>query len=534
MSSAAAEEPAKKRVRINEDNNTVSSTAKPIYSSTNNMILASDPTLLPAIKAITDYYIDKYMSLSKRKYAKETAINKLHDPTYVPKSARLHFKVGVSDKASASDKYEALAASVKTCNETFEKTQKENILKAAELELEVLSKEKKALFCELFYEIASIFFLWKTKSKDINEEAVHKIVQETTSFDSSILKYVFTNDAKVQFYKFYSEIYPTSIAIISSDEFNSISDDILSQIPIPNASTASTIPNYFGPQSQQNSTTTTTAATTTASSTTSTPPSTTTTTETLDTEDVDAEATYNYDNDYDTTDNNTNNKNDHDHDDNDDDVMIVDNPNILLRQDFRQLSTLLKKSFVAPWAKHLADVETRLLHASLTKYATSRIKSKATDKAAAVVANEPSATPQIMSELIKKAVSKETEQLLKKLSKLEQQLSHSNISKPIANNNKKDKKDNSKTKNDTRGEKKTRASTPNKLKNKTVNNSSSKKKPTTSNAKPKSIRKVGDANNDSKRDNKKTSNNKKQMNSKGKKNTMPRTKVNNNRTRNKV
>jgi hypothetical protein len=97
MSSAAAVEPAKERVRINEDANTVSSTATPIYTSTTT-ILASDPTLLPAIKAITTYYIDKYMSLSKRTYAKENAMNKLYDPKYVPKSARLNLKMMTTTK----------------------------------------------------------------------------------------------------------------------------------------------------------------------------------------------------------------------------------------------------------------------------------------------------------------------------------------------------------------------------------------------------------------------------------------------------
>ena len=521
MNSAAAVEPAKKRVRINEDNNTVSSTATPIYSSTNS-ILASDLTLLPAVKAITNYYIDKYLSLSKRKHAKENAMIKLYDPTYVPKSARLNFTVGVSDKASASDKYEALAASVKNCNDTFETKQKENILKAAELELEVLSNEKKSLFCEAFYEIAAIFFLWKTKSNEVDEKSVHTIVQETTLYDIMILKHVFTHDYKAQFNDHYNKMYPTSVGIVEKkDEFGGISDDILSQIPMPTTTTrANTISNYYGLEAQRN---TNTSASTVSLA--------TTTTTTTDKEDEDSEKNYNYDNDYNTTYNNNNDNDKNDDGKDDDDVMVVDDPTVLRRPDIMQLSRLLTKSFVTPWIQHLAAVETRMMNANLAKYATSRIKSKATDKAAAVVANEPSATPQIMSELIKKAVSKETDQLLKKLSKLEQQLSRSTISKPASKNI---KNSNSKAKNDTRGEKKTRALAPNKSKNNTNNKSSSNKKTTSSNAKAKPKRKAGDVNNDINKDNKKSSKNNKATKPNGKINTIPRTKRNNNRVQNRV
>ena len=378
--------------------------------------------------------------------------------------------------------------------------------------------------------------MWKTKSNEIDEASVHKIVQATSTFDTTIFKHVFTNDVKVQFIRTYNILYPTSVGIVtvsSSDEFDGISDDLLSQIPIPTTATReSTMQTYYGTQSQN---TTNTATTTTSTLQTATTPSTVATPTTVDTpnnnEDIDQEANYNYDKDYDNTNNNDMN-NDANNNGTNDKAMIIDNPNVLIRTDIAQLSTLLKKSFVEPWDKHLLDAETRQINANLVKYATSRIKSKATDKAAAIVANEPSATPQIMSDLIIKAVSKETALLQKKLTKLEQQLSRSSISKPVVNNN--NKNNISKAKNDKSGEKKTRASSRNKSKNKQNNNKSSSKKSTTSNAKPKSKRKAGDANNDTKKDNKKPSNNNKKMSSKGKKNNIPRVNTSSNRTRIKV
>ena len=532
MSSAAAEEPAKKRVRINEDANTVSSTAAPIYSSTTT-ILTSDPTLLPAIKAITTYYIDKYMSLSKRKYAKANAMNKLYDPKYVPKSARLNFTVGVSDKASSSDKYEALAASVKTCNDNFEQKQKEKILKAAELEMDVLSNEMKLLFCEAFYEIAAIFYLWKTKSKEVDIKSVHTIVHDTTNFDSSIFQFVFPNDATVQFVKNYNELYTTSIGIVTvENEFNTLSDDLLSQIPMPTTapapSPASTITHFYGAQSQLN--TTAPASTTTTETTQA---ATTADTTATANEDVDAEAHYNYDNDYATNNSteNVNNNNNNNNNNDDDEVMKDKNPSILRQHDIKQLLILLKKSFVTTWNNHLNDVEARQLNANFNKYAALRIKSKATDKAAVIVANEPSSTPQIMSELIKKAVSKENEQLQKKLSQLAQQLSRSTITKPKV---KSTSKNNGKAKNDTRGETTTRASTPKKSKTKPNNQSISEKKTKTSTTKPKLTPKAGDVNNDTRKNNNKSSKNKKKPKSNEKIINTKRTNSNNNKTRKRV
>jgi hypothetical protein len=450
-------------------------------------------------------------------------MSKLYDPTYVPKSARLNFTVGVSDKASASDKYDALVASVKECNTIFETKQKENIILAAELELEVLSNDKKTLFCEAFYEIAAIFYLWKRKCKDIDEASVHKIVLETLSFDISILQYVFDTDVKIHFINHYNKIYPTSVGIVTIDDgFNSLSDELLSQIQLPTSRlpTTNTIEHYYGINNQR-------------------PTIATTTTPNLPTEDVDNEATYNYDNDYtndNTTNNNNNNNNDINNKNSDDDIMTDNQPSILHHQDIIQLSNLLQKSFVTTWTKHLNETETRILNATLAKYATLRIKSKVTDRAAAIVASEPAATPQIMSDLIKKAVSKENEYLLKKVSKLEQQLSRSIISKSPAKNIKNHNHNNAK--NDTRGETKTRALALKKSKNttntttKNGKKSTSSKKSSTSNATPK--RKAGDANNATKKDNKKSSKSNKKTNSTGKTNIMQHTKRNKQRTPNKV
>jgi hypothetical protein len=213
--------------------------------------------------------------------------------------------------------------------------------------------------------------------------------------------------------------------------------------------------------------------------------------------------------------------------------MIVDNPSVLPRHDIIQLSNLIKKAFVTPWVQHLNDVEQRLLNANLTKYATLRIKSKATDKAAAIVANEPSVTPQIMSELIKKAIATETKQLQNKLSKLEQQLNRASSNTSNAINKK--SKQSTPSKNDTRGEKKTRASTPNKSKNKIINErKSTPKKQTTSNANSKTKRRAGDVNNGTKSDNKKSSNSNKKTKPNGKTNIIQHAKRNNKQVRNKV
>ena len=407
MNSAATEEPAKKRVRINEDNNTVSSTAQPIYSSTNYAILATDPTLPPAIKAITNYYIDKYLPLSKRKYAKENAMQKLHDPSYIPKSARLHFTVGVSDKASASDDYEALAASVKSTNDTYESLQKDIIFKAAQLELELLVSEKQKIFCEALYKLASIFYLANNNASDVNEALVHNIVLHIITYNCNIADHAFAGENLRNFRLFYYEMFPEAqIADEKRNDDYSANDDVLTQL-----ANDSSIAQYFQP-TPASTTTTAVSTDTTIASTASLPSSNNTndtneaaidvdapmTVATLTTvatpttvattnndEDVDQEAHYNYDDDYDKT-NNNNNNDENNNGNNNDEAMIIDNPNILIRNDIAQLSALLKKSFVVPWDKHLLDVETRQINANLTKYATSRIKSKATDKAAAIVA----------------------------------------------------------------------------------------------------------------------------------------------------
>ena len=471
MSTASTEPPPAKRVRISPDNPSI---LKPGSYSTSKNNTGTDSTLPPAIKSLSTYYAEKYMKIAKKIEAKMSVIHKFSDNTYIPKSARLNFKLGVPDFASTSEKYDALAASAIENREKYEKSQKKIILEAAQLELDLLIGEKQKIFCEALYKLASIFYLANSNASGVNEALVHKIALNIIVYNNNIASHSFVGENLQKFRSFYYEMFPESQPANdknNNDEYNT-SDVVLTQL-----ANDSSIAKYFQTAPAENTSTTTTVVTNTTTDS-NTPLATTndsiaTNTYTPEVVNVDAEM------------------------DLDDSTIGSTTTNMPLTNEvLQQMSALLMQMFVYNWNSYKADLDSKLLNARLSKFATTTMQHQATNKAAELLANEASATPQQISELIDKAVDKKTGKLAKELATLKQKMARggnnnnnnhinnsSNTTNIIKNKNNNSNKNNDKRKQPTRsnhnntndnnnnhaknnngGEKKTRAQTPKKPK----------------------------------------------------------------------
>jgi hypothetical protein len=402
MSNASTEQPTAKRVRLSTDNPSILKTSS--YSSYQSNAV-SDPTLPPAITNLANYYSDKYMKIAKKIEAKQSVINKFSDDQYIPKSARLNFKLGISDAASTSNKYDALAATANKNIEKYESEQKSIIHAAAKLELDVFLDEKKTLFCEALYKLASIFYLaYNNNASEIDEVMVHNIVFFIITMNTNIISHSFSDENVASFrayyYKQFPESHPKEKAKESTSEEFASSDGLLSQL-----ATDSTISQYFQPTSTATTTATTEASDTntvasTAESTTSTIA--TVTLATLNTDVIDVDDTME-----------------------DDDSTILSTMPINSHAT-QQMISLLTTTFVSNWHRYKQDIDAKMLNARLSKFATTTMKLQATNKAAELISTEPSATPQQISELIDKAVDKKTIILAKEIASLKQKMIRNN------------------------------------------------------------------------------------------------------------
>ena len=405
MSTASTEQPSAKRVRISPDNPSILKSGS--YSTSKNNA-GTDSTLPPAITSLSTYYSEKYMKIAKKIEAKMSVLHKFSDDKYIPKSVRLNFKLGVSEFASsASEQHDALSATATKNREKYESLQKDIIFKAAQLELELLVSEKQKIFCEALYKLASIFYLANNNASDVNEALVHNIVLHIITYNCNIADHAFAGENLRNFRLFYYEMFPEAqIADEKRNDDYSANDDVLTQL-----ANDSSIAQYFQPTPA--STTTTAVSTDTTIASTASLPSSNNTNDTNEAAiDVDAPMAV------------------------DDSTIESNSPNTMPLPNHvsERMSALLMQMFVYNWNKYKQDLDSKLLNARLAKFAATTMQHKATDKAAELIANEPSATPQQISELIDKAVDKKTVKLAKELAALKQQMARGG--KNNNNNNK--------------------------------------------------------------------------------------------------
>jgi hypothetical protein len=125
--------------------------------------------------------------------------------------------------------------------------------------------------------------------------------------------------------------------------------------------------------------------------------------------------------------NNTTNSNDTENNDNDEDDIPEDieiiTPTHPLRQDDVYLINIIAKDiFVTSWTTEKKKLDNKATEIKMTKYVKLALLTKATDDAAAIVANEPTADMPQLSEIINKEVAKQTGQVQKELQKAVQQI----------------------------------------------------------------------------------------------------------------
>jgi hypothetical protein len=429
MSDASTAEPPRKRVRLATEPTPIlrKSNYKP-----NTTSYGADPTLPPAISNLAKYYSTNYMKNAKQIHAKLLVLKKFDDDTYIPKSARLNFNLGVSEKVSKSEQFTNLVTTATTNKAAYESSQKTIIKQAAELEVNALVTNNKTLFCEALFKLTSLFYLKHLKSPDFEDKKVHELTTHVVKHNTCIIQYVFQKNDTKAFFDYYRSIYKEALStdmiedeIIADDNDD---DAVYSQI------------------------------------------------------DIDAEISQHYNrNASSTVSVSTTETNDN---------RIVKRTNNFPTNLIQQISTLIMRIFVHDWETYKNDYDEKIINAQMEKFATTTMAHKATDRAAAIVAAEPPATPQQLSELIDKAVNTKVTSLVREINSLKQQLSRSGninnrnnstiINKNNNNNNHNvpNKRNNKNVaKKQHRGETVTRASSKNKLKTNTPN----KKRPPNAN-----------------------------------------------------
>jgi hypothetical protein len=169
MSTASTDNQRNKRVRIDTDNNKV-------YDYT--FLANSVSTLLPTMKGLVSHYYDAFIKLSKSIYEKKNVSKKFTNPDFIPKSAKTKFQLGASEMVKMSNDFQDLARAADQVKIAYEAKQKQHILQAAKLEIEVLQHKLNNLFIKGIYKISSMMLLWKTEHQDVVEAEVHHIVRE--------------------------------------------------------------------------------------------------------------------------------------------------------------------------------------------------------------------------------------------------------------------------------------------------------------------------------------------------------------------
>jgi hypothetical protein len=373
------------------------------------------------------------MKNAKQIHAKQLVLEKFDDDTYIPKSARLNFNLGVSEIVSKSDKYTDLVTTATTNKATYESNQKAIIKQAAQLEVNVLVTSNKTLFCEALFKIASIYYLKHTKSPEFDEAKVHELVSHVVHQNTCIIRYTFNKETIASFITYYNTIY---IEAISSND-----DQILDDADVDDDAVYSQIDidAEINQHLSRNASSTVSVATT----------------ETNDNHSANCAKKF---------------------------------PTELIHQ----ISALMMRLFVHDWEAYKNAHDEKVINAQMEKFATTTMAHKATDKAAEIIAAEPSATPQQISDLIAKEVNKKVSHLVNEVNTLKQRLAgagntvegkkdkkNNNINIVTQHNN------NNSAKERSRGETRTRASNKNKSKTNT-NTTTNRNNPQQNQIRPKS------------------------------------------------
>jgi hypothetical protein len=402
MSYASTGRTPSKRVRISND-------TPAVYNYT--LIAGSVATLLPTMRELAQHYLTKFMKTCKKIFDKQAIIDKLANPDYIPRSAKTSFQLGASETVKLSTNYHDLVDSVEQVKTAYERQQKRNILQAAKLELEILQDQRDQVYIEGIHKITTMIYLWKLNTDTIDERHIHSIIKEMIDTDNSHIFHVCNMDFH-NFTQKYIAKYPLAEQVMDNNTTMTDDDNFTMNTNIHN-----TLDQYF-PRTQdstliENRTTTTAATTTVATTnTTQSPNNTTNTTDDVNDDDIP------------------------------NDIEVITPTHPLRQDDIYLLNRVAKDIFVTSWTTEKKKLEDKALEIKMTKYVKLALLTKATDEAAAIVANEPTADMPQLSELINKEVAKQTGQLQKELQKAVQQIQRLQT-----------------TKNINRGEKPTRANT---------------------------------------------------------------------------
>jgi hypothetical protein len=407
MSNASTDETPAKRVRIDINNNK-------LYDYTS--IAGSVATLLPVMKDLVNHYLDLFMKTSKAIYDKKKIIEKLANSDFIPKSAKTKFQLGASELVKSSNEYNDLATAVEQVKAAYERKQKLHILQSARMEMKALLNKRDTIFIEGIFKLASMMQLWKTSYEDVVEGEVHHIIKQIINMDNSLLMHVF--DCKYEsFIQEYTKLYPLSITIFTENNTldDSMDDISINEIEIPPASQR-TMDEFLVTTTQTEPLTTQDNGTHTTASLTTTEAS----------EELINYRTRNSSTEYET----------------------APTVHTLKIHDIVTLTRILKDIFVHSWSNEKTKLENKLLTIKMAKFSKMTLTAKATDDAAAIVANEPSADMKLIEELINKKVNERTKKLQNDLNETKQRLNRQNNN---SNNN-----NNNGAKNSNRGEKSTR------------------------------------------------------------------------------
>ena len=331
-------------------------------------------SLPPAIYNLAQFHFDKYFKTLKKVFATDTKLKKMQDSTFIPKSARSNFELGVSSKVKESEKYKTLSNSIEKGKETFQKLLKQQIVSAVELEKEEAMLELKSLFCEAVHKVTKIFCLWKTTDDDIEDLIVYNEMKNVFYNNSTLLEFVFPNNYN-EFNRFYRKQFTINSETDNASMYNvteindNDEDNVGADASMAFAASLGYSNDVLAPVERRFTTPRTNITSNTA---------------------------HKY-------------------------VLDTHTRTVLLHGTFLSM-------FINPWKNFLIENNKKMNLAKLTKYATSQMVSKATDEAAAIVNAKPSVEPSTVKDIISKAVSESTKTLHKKIASLEQQLQRSTIS----------------------------------------------------------------------------------------------------------
>jgi hypothetical protein len=385
MSTASTENSPRKRVRIDMNNN---------QEFDYTFLAGSVATLLPVMKDLVTNYYDRFIKLSRRIYDKEKVTNKFTNPDFIPKSAKSKFEIGASDDVRKSNLYSDIARAADKDKKEYEMKQKNHILQAAQLEIGVARKKLDNLFIDGIYKISSMMLLYHTDCDEINEIEVHHIIKELIDRDPTLLKHVFESNHTL-FINQYKILYPLSANAFSNNE--AMDDDSNSIIFPPADIVQQTLDSYLTQNSSASSSTDPLLTQTSIqqhTATTSSLTQATTNSNTTVQGNVDVQEVY--------------------------EQLPTTHP--LREHDLYALHRLIKDVFVNGWTQELNNIKHKALSVKMAKFSKLALITKATDEAAAIVANEPAAEMQQLNDIINKKVAEQTKKIKDDFNKAIQRL----------------------------------------------------------------------------------------------------------------